>query len=200
MDIEVIRLADVPAALYFGTLALPPRVTTARASVTRRELEITHSRALLAEALRAEHGITEYTLAKDERGKPYITDTYDTPAGFGISLSHTASDTALYVAVLCGTGAGVAGVAGVDVQYLRSASLTRAARKYCTPWELSAYGGAAYGGDACELLRVFTVKEAYSKLTGEGLGMGFCRTAADTLPCWYARRGEVGVAACYAVK
>ncbi|GAA1906010.1 hypothetical protein GCM10009716_14960 [Streptomyces sodiiphilus] len=122
------------------------------------------SRVLLKHALGAVIGApaARIELAKRPSGSPYARGCDRVE----VSLSHT-DDVVL-------VGLSTLGPIGVDVErgdrrMARDALL----REICTPAELAALRGLPDGRRATELIRLWTLKEAYSKAVGQGLRFPF---------------------------
>lgn len=154
------------------------------------------SRLLLRQTVAAAAGIDPagVVLGRGARGRPGVRE----PAGFDGGISHTA-------------GLLVVGVAGrfrigVDVEAQDRLLLTPGLpEKVCHPEELAALRLLPYAERNRMLVRLWTLKEAYAKALGLGLGLDFssmyfqprrvgrdatlwrCRTAPD----WHFQSGVV---------
>ena len=93
-------------------------------------------------------------ICRTPRGKPCF---HDDPRHF--SISHT-----LHHAFCCVSEKNV----GIDAEEIGRKIDPRLAQRYLSPGELARLEAAADKGDA--LLRLWVLKESYSKLTGRGIG------------------------------
>ncbi|MFG2648276.1 4'-phosphopantetheinyl transferase family protein [Streptomyces sp. NPDC048436] len=122
------------------------------------------SRALLKATASVVLGVPAESveLAYEPGGRPYLRgfDRID------ISLSHT--DDVLLVGVT------IRGLVGVDVEHTERAMYgTGLAHKICTPHELGLLEQLPVECRNAELVRLWTLKEAYSKAIGQGLALRF---------------------------
>jgi 4'-phosphopantetheinyl transferase len=192
------RLADwasaprTPARELLG--ADWPRYQAAREPASRARLF--GSRLLLRQAVAAADGGDQegVVLERGARGRPGVRE----PAGFDGGISHTA-------------GLLLVGVArehriGVDVEEQDRPLLTPGLpRKVCHPEELAALRKLPYTERNRLLVRLWTLKEAYAKALGVGLGLDFsalcfqprsvCRDATlwrcPAAPDWHFQSGLV---------
>jgi phosphopantetheinyl transferase len=149
---------------------------------SRTDLPKPVSRDLLRAAMEREFGVVRFTLRHSESGAPFV----DVP-GVYISISH------------CKTAAAVIAArvpVGVDVEMLHRGDL-RLARRICHENELALLEKA---GNEAEFDSRFTdmwvKKEAYSKMKGKGLSIGFRNidtTAKPHLQCF--NLGDLRIAA-----
>ncbi|MCL2018330.1 MAG: 4'-phosphopantetheinyl transferase superfamily protein [Oscillospiraceae bacterium] len=137
------------------------------------ETELKRQRAfagcLFKYALEKEKGITDVGYVKDERGKPYIPGT-----DIHMSLSHCKAGIVCVIADF---------PVGIDIEEVSRINL-RIASKICTENELSFIENTQNKQEL--LCRFWVLKEAYSKLTGQGFSAGFC--GIDTLEGLKSRR------------
>lgn len=142
------------------------RYRAAREPAVRERLS--GSRALLRWAVAAAGGTApeRVRLGRDGRGRPVV----HAPAGLDAGLSHTAD--VLVVGVARGR------IVGVDVE-ARERSLLDLAGRICHPRELAGLRGLPPGERNARLLRLWTLKEAYTKALGVGLAQDFTRVHAE---------------------
>ncbi|MFI9341709.1 4'-phosphopantetheinyl transferase family protein [Streptomyces sp. NPDC052773] len=155
-----------------------PRYRAAREPAVRERL--VGSRVLLRWAVAAAGGTApeRVRLGRDGRGRPVVR----APSGLDAGLAHTA-DT-LVVGVACGR------LIGVDVE-ARNRSLLTLAGKICHPAELAELRGLPPGERNARLLRLWTLKEAYTKALGVGLARDFTSLHTELLGAdWWLGCGE----------
>lgn len=100
-------------------------------------------------------------IVKSPDGKPEFTD-----ASVAFNLAHTENAIAIIISPQ--------GACGVDVQSTDKAlSYDRLAAKLLSPKELKIYECLTWESKKSLFLRLFTLKEAYSKCHGKGLSMSF---------------------------
>lgn len=103
------------------------------------------------------------TLRYDEKGKPYFTSAY-------VSISHSGS---LWACALSDAPC------GVDIQRKQNVRFDKLAARYFTDSEAARV--LAEGQDA--FFEIWTAKEAYAKLTGEGLAKTYRVSPFDAGVC-----------------
>ncbi|MFJ1969310.1 4'-phosphopantetheinyl transferase family protein [Streptomyces sp. NPDC087903] len=141
-----------------------PRYRTAREPLVRARL--LGSRRLLRYAVAVASGIEPGRVAvgRDGRGRPFL----HRPAGLDVGISHTTD--MLVVAVARGRRI------GVDVEASdRSLLAAGLAERFCHPRELAELRGLPPAERNLRLVRLWTLKEAYTKALGVGLAHDFCR-------------------------
>ncbi|MFF3455214.1 4'-phosphopantetheinyl transferase family protein [Streptomyces sp. NPDC002730] len=162
------RLADwasapcTPARELLG--ADWPRYQATREPTLRARLF--GSRLLLRQAVAVAGGVDPggVVLGRGARGRPGVIE----PAGFDGGISHTAG---LLVVGVSGTFR-----IGVDVEAQDRLLLTPGLpEKVCHPEELAALRLLPYAERNRMLVRLWTLKEAYAKALGIGLGLDFSR-------------------------
>ncbi|MDR2533128.1 MAG: 4'-phosphopantetheinyl transferase superfamily protein [Oscillospiraceae bacterium] len=116
------------------------------------------ARCLFKCALEKETGITGVDYKKDERGKPYIPIANK---NLHMSISHCKAGIACII-----SGFPV----GIDIEEISRMNI-KTARRICTTGELELLEKAEDKKDL--LCRFWVLKEAYSKLTGQGISAGF---------------------------
>lgn len=123
--------------------------------------EIAYS--LLKEALEKHFGITSFTVAKAERGKPFLEEYPDVH----FSISHC-------------TGLAVCGIStsiiGVDAELIRPYRKNAARRIFSS--EEQAFT-ASSGEPDTDFFRIWTLKESLCKFTGEGIFSGLSEYSFD---------------------
>lgn len=134
--------------------------------------------ALLGEVLKKQFGITSFTVEKNEKGKPFLSENPDVH----FNISH------------CG-GLAVCGVSdreiGVDAELIRSYD-RRAMKRIFSEEEQSII--AVSEDPDTDFFRIWTLKESLCKFTGEGIFSGLheysfdlshgepiCKKAADKI-------------------
>ncbi|WP_191971777.1 4'-phosphopantetheinyl transferase family protein [Streptomyces luteolifulvus] len=141
-----------------------PRYRTAREPLVRARL--LGSRLLLRHAVAVVAGTDPGRVAvgRDGYGRPVL----HRPAGLDVGISHTAG--MLVVGVARGRRI------GVDVEAAdRSLLAPGLAEKFCHPDELAELRGLPLAERNLRLVRLWTLKEAYSKALGLGLALDFSR-------------------------
>lgn len=193
------RLADwasVPCAPSPELLGADwPRYRATREPVSRARLF--GSRLLLRHAVAAAGGTdpANVRLERGARGRPGVRE----PAGFDGGISHTAG--LLLVGVARGRRI------GVDVEERDRSLLTPGLpEKVCHPQELAALRLLPYADRNRMLVRLWTLKEAYAKALGIGLGLDFSGVSfqprsvgrgttlwrCPAAPGWHFQSGTVG--------
>ena len=156
----MLYVAIVPTSAAVETLAQDWSAPADREYVARRErpqmslLGLAALRALLFKVT----GRSDWHLSRSQFGKPYA-QTADEMAGPAVSISHTVG--LVGVAVACG------GAVGIDVERHRKRNIRALAAAAFGPVEQSEV--AAEGADA--FYRIWTVREAMAKATGDGLAL-----------------------------
>ncbi|MFE6282206.1 4'-phosphopantetheinyl transferase family protein [Streptomyces sp. NPDC057877] len=141
-----------------------PRYLTAREPAVRARLS--GSRLLLRHAVAAVAAVPpeRVRLGRDPRGRPVLA----APGGLDVGISHTA-------------GVLVVGVArdrliGVDVESRDRCLLAPGlAERFCHPGELAELRALPAARRNAHLVRLWTLKEAYTKALGVGLAEDFAR-------------------------
>jgi 4'-phosphopantetheinyl transferase len=139
-----------------------PRYRTARAPLVRARL--LGSRLLLRHAVAVVAGTEprRVVVGRDGRGRPVL----HRPAGLDVGISHTAG--MLVVGVARGRRI------GVDVEASDRPLLAPGlAEKFCHPEELAELRGLPSAERNLRLVRLWTLKEAYTKALGVGLAHDF---------------------------
>ena len=133
-------------------------------SSDRRRMEIEAGGYLLGKALMDEYGLSDadvktLKVAYKEHGKPYLPDY----PSIHYNISHSED-----LVVLATSDEEI----GVDVLYRSRKVVDNLASRVLFP------------GNSCEeampVIEVFSIKEAYVKLTGSGIGFGFDKIRLDT--------------------
>ena len=143
-------------------------------SSASRKLEIEAGAYLLGKALREEYGLSDadvkmLNVAYKEHGKPYLPDY----PSICYNISHSED-----LVVLATSDEEI----GVDVLYRSRKVVDNLASRVLFP------------GNSCEeampVIEVFSIKEAYVKLTGSGIGFGFDKIRLDTENKLYVVNGS----------
>ena len=113
----------------------------------------------------ASYGISDYQLAKDSNQKPYLSSHPDIHFNVSHTTDHRCMDKNSCIAIGFSPNE-----IGIDVEYIRDIKPV-AAKKMCSPNEFIAYSSAANPTEY--LTRLWTLKEAYAKFTGDGLKTDF---------------------------
>ena len=121
-------------------------------------------------ALEKETGIKGVPYVKDERGKPYIPNSK-----LHISISHCRKGIACIISD---------SPVGIDVEEASRMNL-KIAKRICTPDELLLLENAENKQEY--LCRLWVLKEAYSKMTGQGMAVGFS-SVNTTKSGFYAKK------------
>lgn len=157
---DVSPLADA-SSYHTACRALPAAYQSRLSSFERfsdRQLFI-GSRLLLRRACR-DAGLPDFPKTMTERKKPYFPDYPD----FFFNLSHSGN---MALCVVADTPV------GCDIEALNPAHL-RIAGRVMAPAELAAYQVTADEQDRLDYFyRLWTLKESYVKLTGEGISVDF---------------------------
>ena len=143
-------------------------------SADRRRMEIEAGGYLLGKALREEYGLSDndvrtVKVAYKEHGKPYLPDY----PSICYNISHSED-----LVVLATSDEEI----GVDVLYRSRKVVDNLASKVLFP------GNNIEA--AMPLVEVFSIKEAYVKLTGCGIGFGFDKIRLDTENKLYVVNGS----------
>jgi phosphopantetheinyl transferase len=140
---------------------------------SRTDLPKPVSRDLLREAMRREFGVLRFTLRHSDSGAPFV----DVP-GVYISITHCKTAAAVIVSSI---------PVGVDMETLRRSDM-RLARRICHENELALLEKARNEQQFDSLFTdMWVKKEAYSKMKGKGLSIGFRNidtTAKPHLHCF----------------
>ncbi|MFM9368674.1 4'-phosphopantetheinyl transferase family protein [Streptomyces sp. Da 82-17] len=113
----------------------------------------------------------EVEVARAPGGRPYLRGV----DGLDVSIGHTGD--------LLAVGVSRLGRIGVDVERAeRRMTALGTERHACTPYELQALRSVPEEGRDRELVRLWTLKEAYSKATGQGLRLRFTEFGFDGGP------------------
>ena len=148
-DLEYIRILDVKRYDAIG----------------RMKNEINKKRLLAAGILLKDmcdaYGLTKPVISRTEHGKPYIEGRSD----INFNLSHSGD----YAAIAYGDVP-----VGLDIQEKRNVTESFA-RRILNDSEYGLHDPA----DSCDICRLWTVKEAYSKLLGLGLAYEFKNCIVD---------------------
>lgn len=116
-----------------------------------------------------EHGIELCAYREDESGKPYFAQEQNSSSLFSFNLSHSGE----YAVCGCSTQCRV----GIDIQREREMPDTMATKILCEE-EFKNLPKDAFLRQQM-LLRYWTIKESYCKLTGDGLSYGFPNCYVD---------------------
>lgn len=112
--------------------------------------------ALLGEVLKKQFGITSFTIEKNEKGKPFLSEFSDVH----FNISH------------CG-GLAVCGISdreiGVDAELIRSYN-GKVMKRIFSAEEQSMI--SVSGNPDTDFFRIWTLKESFCKFTGEGIFSG----------------------------
>jgi len=169
-------LADDPdiAARIAAWLTDDERERQARfGAPTPRRLDLVArglSRAVLS---RLEPGIApgEWRFLRDADGRPSLAPPFDA-TGLHFNLAHTRGLVVLAVG-------GIAGI-GVDVESMDKRVRTELATRYFSAAESADLSALPVDARAARFLRLWTLKEAYLKATGQGIAGGL-----DTATFWF---------------
>jgi phosphopantetheinyl transferase len=148
------------------------------------ETSIEKQRALARCLFKYATGLSDY--AKDERGKPYIPNNQPGNPAPHMSISHCRAGVACIIAEE---------PVGIDVEEISRMNL-KIARRICTPDELKLIEEAENKQEF--LCRLWVMKEAYSKMTGNGFLQGFSTINTIENKQLYAIRKDdvyIGIAA-----
>ncbi len=163
---DTAQLAAWTAMLDAGEQA---RAARFRAEPDRRAFIAAHAlvRAMLAEAGGLPPAAWRFTTGP--AGRPEI-EAAQNPAGLRFSLSHTRGLAACALAARDDVG--------LDVEALdRQLSVLELAERYFAPEEAALLAALPAPQRLPDFLRLWTLKEALAKATGEGFGLGFARFA-----------------------
>jgi len=182
VDVQLAQLDGLNTPLLAAYEKLLSKSELKRLQSFRVEHARTHflvGRALARTALSQYCGVCpeKISIAVDERGKPYV----EAPAPacrFRFSISHT------HGLVVCAVSE--RGDIGVDVQSAHRIKVHELAQTVLTQPELDDVFARPSQDTVKRFLAYWTLKEAYAKLQGEGLRLGFEQLTFDLsgpLPC-----------------
>lgn len=116
---------------------------------------------------------SEYEIAKRLDGKPYLSSHPELKFNISHTISHLSSETFSCIAIGLSSEE-----IGVDAEYLRKVKPSLA-RKICSQEEYASYEISSAPNEY--LIRLWTLKEAYVKYTGNGLRTEFKELHFDQL-------------------
>ena len=164
------RLREDEVSLCRSVLSIEERAAVGRFHDIGRREQALVGRALLRRALTHRLGAPpeRWAFETGERGRPYLAQGQtDRPVDF--SLAHTNG----YVLCAVSEGAKV----GVDVEPLsRASELRKIATRFLAESEILDLARLAPEAQDKQLVRLWTLKEAYSKALGLGLAMPYDET------------------------
>ena len=144
------------------------------------------SEALLRYAVKRHLGTTEFTLAKNEHGKPRVQNCSD----FHFNISHSGH----WVVLACGETE-----VGIDVETIRKDhQKEKIARRFFTPEEQD-YVFQEKAGEEERFFQIWTSKESYLKYLGTGLQKAlhsFCVRSMENPNFFFQQLGDCAMTLC----
>ncbi len=171
------RLRDDQTRLCRSILSAEERARVERFRIPARAEQALVARALLRRALTHRLGAAPDTWVFETgaHDRPRLAAGQASPA-LDFNLAHTDGY------VLCAVSEGAA--VGIDVErHARAGDLRKVAPRFLAATEAAALAALAPAARDARLLRLWTLKEAYSKALGLGLTMGYRATAFEISGC-----------------